>query len=149
MMYSPVDALDDLIEKLNHSPRSKGGMLIDDFIEETGMDIDYMIQYYDYGNKHNLIPRALAGSYKQIILIVVLIALVSSYDRNLVITAGDMEDEDYEEYYGDNDSTLEGVRHLEDRLKEHGVNAYKVKIYQSHHYQYVPDLLMEYLTDTM
>jgi hypothetical protein len=32
-----------------------------------------------------------------------------SYDRNLFITAGDMEDEDYEEYYGDNDSTLEGA----------------------------------------
>ena len=134
MMYSPVDALDDLVEKLDHSPRSKGGMLIDEFIEETGMDIaiyveddyvagaynapvntigrlslrstddineainkldengwmgtfgfsftdeevNYMLQYYDYGEKHNLIPRALAGSYKQIILIVVIISLVSS-----------------------------------------------------------------------
>ena len=134
MMYSPVDALDDLVEKLNHSPRSKGGMLIDDFIEETGMDIaiyveedyvigtynypvntigrrslrttdeinkafarldengtmgtvgftftddetDYIAMYYDYGDKHNLIPRALAGSYKQIVLIVVLISLISS-----------------------------------------------------------------------
>ena len=59
-----------------------------------------------------------------------------------------MEDEDYEEYYGDNDSTTEGVEHLESRLKEHGVTTYKVKLYQSHHYQYVPELLMEYLTDT-
>ncbi len=72
----------------------------------------------------------------------------STYDRKLLITAGDMEDEDYEEYYGDNDSTTEGVEHLEGRLREHGVTTYKVKLYQSHHYQYVPELLMEYLTDT-
>ena len=135
MMYSPRDELDDLIENLAHTPRAKGGMLIDDFIERTGMDIaiyiqddyingayntpvntigrrslksmeevnkamdklddnsyfgsyaiaftdddtDYMLQYYDYGEKHNLIPRALAGSYKQIILILTLISLVSSF----------------------------------------------------------------------
>ena len=135
MMYSPRDELDDLIETLAHTPRAKGGMLIDDFIERTGMDIaiyiqedyingayntpvntigrrslksmeevnkamdklddnsyfgsyaiaftdddtDYMLQYYDYGEKHNLIPRALAGSYKQIILILTLISLVSSF----------------------------------------------------------------------
>ena len=134
MMYSPRDELDDLVEMLEHSPRSKGGMLIDDYIERTGVDIaiyvqedyvngtynapvktigkrslksvedvnkaddkldengyfgsygirftdddtDYMLQYYDYGEKHNLIPRALAGSYKQIILILTLISLVSS-----------------------------------------------------------------------
>ena len=59
-----------------------------------------------------------------------------------------MEDEDYEEYYGDNDSTLEGVEHLTGRLDKQGVTTYKVKIYQSHHYQYVPDLMMEYLTKT-
>lgn len=72
----------------------------------------------------------------------------STYDRNLFIAAGDMEDEDYEEYYGDNDSTLEGVEHLTGRLDKQGVTTYKVKIYQSHHYQYVPDLMMEYLTKT-
>ena len=68
-----------------------------------------------------------------------------TYDRNLFITAGDMEDEDYEEYYGDNDSTLEGVEHLKERLTEHGVTTYQVKIYNSHHYQYVPDMLTEYI----
>ncbi|MBQ8951105.1 MAG: HAMP domain-containing histidine kinase [Eubacterium sp.] len=135
MLYSPVDALDDLAEKLERSPRSKAGKLIDDFIEETGMDIaiyvvddymagkynepvntigtrslrsygdidsamkklddggmmgtygfsptdddtEYIIQYFDYGEKHNLIPRALAGSYKYIVIILVLISLVSSF----------------------------------------------------------------------
>ena len=39
-----------------------------------------------------------------------------TYDKNLFITAGDKEDEDYSEYYGDNDSTLEGVGHLKERL---------------------------------
>ena len=39
MMYSPRDELDDLVEMLEHSPRSKGGMLIDDYIERTGVDI--------------------------------------------------------------------------------------------------------------
>ena len=69
-----------------------------------------------------------------------------SYDRNLFITAGDMEDEDYEEYFGENDSTLEGVENLKERLRTHGVTTYEVKIYSSHHYQYVPEMLMEYIT---
>ena len=72
-----------------------------------------------------------------------------SYDRNLVITAGDEEDEDYEEYFGDNDSTLEGVDHLQERLEQAGVTTYKVKIYKSHHYQYVPNLLLEYFTNSL
>jgi predicted alpha/beta superfamily hydrolase len=66
-----------------------------------------------------------------------------SYDRELFITAGDSEDEDYREYYGDNDSTLEGVEHLKERLDGHGV-TYKTKIYKSNHYQYVSGMLVEY-----
>ena len=68
-----------------------------------------------------------------------------TYDRNLLITAGDQEDEDYAEYYDGNDSTLEGVGHLEERLKADGVTTYQVKIYESHHSQYVPDMLLEYV----
>ena len=68
-----------------------------------------------------------------------------TYDKNLFITAGDKEDEDYSEYYGDNDSTLEGVGHLKERLTEHGVSSFEVKIYDSHHYQYVPEMLIEYI----
>ncbi len=68
-----------------------------------------------------------------------------SYDRNLFITAGDEEDEDYEEYYGDNDSTLEGVEKLRKRLDDAGVTTYGVKIYNSHHFQYVPEMLLEYI----
>lgn len=67
-----------------------------------------------------------------------------TYDRELFIAAGDKEDEDYADFYGDNDSTTEGVKHLEERLIRNGVNSCKVKFYDSHHYQYVPDLLAEY-----
>ena len=68
-----------------------------------------------------------------------------SYDRELIITAGDMEDEDYSEYYGDNDSTTEGVAHLTERLDSHNVTTYTVKIYESHHYQYVSGMLIEFV----
>ncbi len=67
----------------------------------------------------------------------------STYDRQLIITAGDMEDEDYQEYYGDNDSTTQGVVHLKERLDGYGVTSYSVKMYNSHHYQYVSQMLLE------
>ena len=70
-----------------------------------------------------------------------------SYDRNIFITAGDKEDADYEAYYGDNDSTLEGVEHLKERLDRYGISSYRIKIYTSHHYQYVPEMLLEYICD--
>ncbi len=72
---------------------------------------------------------------------------VSSYDRNIFITGGDDEDVDYESYYGDNDSTLEGVEHLAGRLESHGVTSYMVKLYDSHHYQYLSDMLLEYCSN--
>ena len=67
-----------------------------------------------------------------------------SYDRNLFITAGDKEDADYEEYYGNNDSTLEGVQHLKERLEAYGVDSYEVKLYNSNHYMYVSEMLIDY-----
>lgn len=70
----------------------------------------------------------------------------TSYDRRIFVTAGDQEDEDYEEYYGDNDSTLEGVEHLKERFAKYGITSYSVKIYSSHHFQYVPEMLLEYIT---
>ena len=68
-----------------------------------------------------------------------------SYDRNILITAGDREDADYAEYYGDNDSTLEGVEHLKERFDKYGIFSYRVKIYPSNHYQYVSEMLLEYI----
>ncbi|MBR6256012.1 MAG: hypothetical protein IKR23_01425 [Lachnospiraceae bacterium] len=71
----------------------------------------------------------------------------TSYDRNLFITAGDKEDADYEEYYGENDSTLEGVKHLRERLDLCGVTAYEIRTYDSNHYMYVPEMLSEYIRE--
>ena len=68
-----------------------------------------------------------------------------SYDRNILITAGNQEDADYAEYYGDNDSTLEGVEHLKERFDLYGISSYRVKMYSSHHYQYIPEMLLEYI----
>lgn len=62
-----------------------------------------------------------------------------------MITGGDREDSDYEEYYGDNDSTLEGIANLCGRLDSYGVTTYVSKLYDSNHYMYVPTLLIEYV----
>ena len=67
-----------------------------------------------------------------------------SYDRNIFITGGDKEDADYQEYYGDNDSTLEGIEHLKERFDMYGISSYSVKIYTGNHYQYVPEMLLDY-----
>ncbi len=51
----------------------------------------------------------------------------------------------YEEYYGDNDSTLEGIQHLKERLDSHGADV-ECKIYpDSAHYQFIPEMLTEML----
>lgn len=62
-------------------------------------------------------------------------------DKELYLCAGEHEDSDYEEYYGENDSTLEGMTHLTERLDGYGFKDYVYDIYDSHHYQYVPEML--------
>ena len=71
----------------------------------------------------------------------------SDYGCRLFITAGELEDEDYEEYFESNDSTTEGVKHLAERLDSHGVDSYEVRLYNSHHYQYVGRMLKEYVEE--
>ncbi len=68
-----------------------------------------------------------------------------TYGNNIFIAFGDAEDADYEDSFGGNDSTTEGVAHLAERLDSHGVTTYKVKSYSSNHYRYVPAMLMEYV----
>ena len=43
-----------------------------------GDPVEYIVQYFYNGENHNLVPRALAGSYKLIIAAVVAVAFVSS-----------------------------------------------------------------------
>lgn len=69
-----------------------------------------------------------------------------SFDKNVFICGGADEDPVYEEYYGENDSTLEGIQHLMERLKSHGVKTAESKIYpDSQHYQFIPEMLVEML----
>ncbi|WP_297957632.1 alpha/beta hydrolase [uncultured Ruminococcus sp.] len=72
------------------------------------------------------------------------------FDRNeklsksVFLCAGSQEDPDYTDSYNGHDTTLEGVAKLKERLESHGANL-TYKLYDSHHYQYVPSMLLEYL----
>lgn len=73
------------------------------------------------------------------------------FDRNdtlnktLYVCGGEQEDADYEEYYGENDSTIEGISHFMQRLEEHSVTTAECKIYDvSNHYEYIPDMFREF-----
>ena len=69
-----------------------------------------------------------------------------TFTKNLFITAGKDEDPDYADSYEEGeDTTLEGVNALKERLDEHGVTTAEVKLYDSHHYQYIPEMLVEFL----
>lgn len=69
-----------------------------------------------------------------------------SFDKDLFITGGKDEDEDYSEYYGNNDSTIEGIEHMRERLDRHNVKTYEVKIYPGHHSDYISQMILEYIT---
>lgn len=67
-------------------------------------------------------------------------------DKRIFVCAGADEDPVYEEYYGDNDSTLEGVDNFMKRLSDYGVTNAECKIYPgSGHYQFIPEMLKEVL----
>ena len=75
------------------------------------------------------------------------------FDRNeklgkaVFLCGGSLEDPDYEEQYRGHDTTLEGLEKLYERLQLH--DAYVTyKLYESHHYQYIPEMLLEYLRET-
>ena len=76
------------------------------------------------------------------------------FDRNetlkktVFLCAGSQEDPDYADNYRDgDDTTLEGVAKLKERLESHGADL-TYKLYESHHYQYIPEMLIEYLKQT-
>jgi predicted alpha/beta superfamily hydrolase len=65
-------------------------------------------------------------------------------DKRVWLCGGAQEDPDYEQLYRGHDTTLEGLAHLRDRIEaHHGDDFYK--LYESHHYQYIPEMLVEYL----
>jgi predicted alpha/beta superfamily hydrolase len=72
------------------------------------------------------------------------------FDRNktlgktVFLCAGALEDPDYADRYRGSDTTLEGTAKLKERLEAHGADL-TYKLYDSHHYQYIPEMLIEYL----
>lgn len=65
-------------------------------------------------------------------------------NKKVFLCGGSQEDPDYADKYEGHASTLEGLKKLEERLKAHGADV-TYKLYDSHHYQYIPDMLKEYL----
>ena len=51
------------------------------------------------------------------------------------------------ENYKGHDTTLEGLAKLNDRLESHNANV-TYKLYESHHYQFIPEMLSEFLKET-
>ncbi|SCW70459.1 Putative esterase [Ruminococcaceae bacterium YRB3002] len=70
--------------------------------------------------------------------------------KKIIIVAGADEDPDYTPYYGESDTTLEGVAHLKSRLDGYGVDDYVCKIYDgANHFTYLSDMLVEYLDGSL
>lgn len=67
--------------------------------------------------------------------------------KNVFLCGGSMEDPDYADSYNGHDTTLEGLEKLNDRLKSHNANV-TYKLFESHHYQFIPEMLIEFLKET-
>lgn len=68
-------------------------------------------------------------------------------NKSLFLCAGSLEDPDYADKYNGHDTTLEGVAKLKERMESHGADL-TYKLYDSHHYQYIPEMLIEFLKET-
>lgn len=70
-----------------------------------------------------------------------------SLDKNVFLCGGSLEDPDYSDSCNGHYTTLEGLAQLNDRLASHSANV-TYKLYESHHYQFIPEMLVEYLKKT-
>ena len=69
-------------------------------------------------------------------------------DKSIYISVGANEDPDYADYYGENDTTIEGAVHLKERLEAHNVENLRYEAYEnSNHYAYIPLLLCDCLKE--
>ena len=68
-------------------------------------------------------------------------------DKTVFLCGGKDEDPDYQDRYNGHATTLEGLENLKKRLESHGAKC-TCKLYDSHHYQYIPGMLLEYLKET-
>lgn len=95
---------------------------------------------YNYNEREHIVSDDIPNDY-------------GYFDRNktlnktVFLCAGSQEDPDYADRYHGRDSTLEGVEKLKTRLESHGADL-TCKLYDSHHYQFIPEMLIEYLKKT-
>jgi predicted alpha/beta superfamily hydrolase len=68
----------------------------------------------------------------------------ASLNKHVFLCGGSQEDSDYADKYNGNPTTLEGLEALKNDLTSHGADV-TYKLYESHHYQYIPEMLVEYL----
>lgn len=69
-------------------------------------------------------------------------------DKTIYVCVGENEDPDYAEYYGENDTTIEGAEHLVERLEEHGVENVIYEVYpDSNHYEYIPEMFQQFFRE--
>ncbi len=69
----------------------------------------------------------------------------NTLDKILFVCGGENEDPEYEEYYDEYPTTLEGISGLMERLESHGVETAECRIYEnSGHWQFIPDMFIEF-----
>lgn len=68
-------------------------------------------------------------------------------DKKVFLCGGSLEDPDYADSYNGHNTTLEGLAKLNERLESHNANV-TYKLYESHHYQFIPEMLIEFLKET-
>ncbi len=68
-------------------------------------------------------------------------------DKKVFLCGGSLEDPDYADSYNGHDTTLQGLAKLNNRLESHNANV-TYKLYESHHYQFIPEMLIEFLKET-
>lgn len=68
-------------------------------------------------------------------------------DKKVFLCGGSLEDPDYADSYNGHDTTLEGLAKLNDRLESHHADV-TYRLYESHHYQFIPNMLIKFLKET-
>lgn len=69
----------------------------------------------------------------------------ATMNKNVVICVGELEDKEYEMYFGDKPSTTEGAKLLNDRIMAHDVESEYIVYEGSKHSDYVDKMLLDYV----
>lgn len=68
-------------------------------------------------------------------------------NKDVYLCGGSLEDPDYADKYNGHDTTLEGLAKLRERLEAYGADV-TYELYESHHYQFIPEMLIAFLKAT-